>query len=337
MAEPLTFEPETVGVMTPQQQREALRSSVNQYIKVRQDLSQAAGRFDIGRFRREILPKLLSAYNDLRKDNPALLPIGARQVETLGKFENFANNPRAFLAKHKSQIMPRFFPGDPAKAEKSYQELLKASAELPSIMAGPVSGGLGHELGHQTIYQMDPEVSVQGTRPEGSKKATVAKTLDEALASWRGYQMAWKAWGQYGLPHKAWSAWMGFPTYAVGLTDAELQQLLEQLKKFDNKYKGIYEQARTAMFQYNEYVAPTLYNMPGPDWTEDEKKALERFLRTRGAPYRQWLPESGKSRHMKRQPYVLAPATPPTATMASLKLPLSKRILPLSKREGAIG
>jgi hypothetical protein len=105
----------------------------------------------------------------------------------------------------------------------------------------------------------------------------------------------------------------------------------------EGRYPGIGDQARKALYEYHKYVEPTMYNVPGADWTAKEKEALKRFLGSRGGIYRETLPEDEgrRLRHLRRQPYVKAPTEPSATAVASLLPPLSKRAWPpLSCREG---
>lgn len=325
-----TFEPEE---MTPW---ERAKHTSEQAVGIHKQIQQAGKNFDFNRFVREFANPLLEAYNAKAKAQG--LPQANRNwFQLLKTIDGHAAKPKDFYLKHRAILQPRMFPGDPAKAAKAYDLFVSGLHNLPLAVSGPVSGILSHEFGHGQTYRADPETPIAAQRPFGATTGREAERLvNEAVASYRGFQTAWKVWERYGIPRKAWGAWYGFPTYLRNITEPQFTEAMGRLKKMEDKYPGISDQVEKVLYQYGDYVEPVLYNIPGVDWTPEEKKALQRFLKERGAPYREKVPdEQTRLKHLRQQPYVKAPTAPPTSAVASLLLPLSKRARPpLSCREG---
>jgi len=336
MAGPFTFEPEVIAPSTPWEQVQHGRQRARDLHK---HLQKAVGGFSFAKFMKDFASPLVETYNaDAKKLG---LPLANKAwFKILQTADGGALAPKDFFVKHRAILQPRLYPGDPAKAAKAYDLLLGKMSALPRITSGPVSGELAHEFGHIRTDYSDPNVPAAAVGPMGKGKEfrpVVENAVNEAVASYRGFQTAWKTWGKFGIPKKAWGAWFGFPTYTDNMTQAQLGEVLRQLKAIESKYPGIEGQARKALYEYHKYVEPVMYNVPGADWTPEEKKALERFLKSRGGTYRETLPEDEKKRlrHMRSQPYVMAPATQPTSAVAGFFPPLSKRAWPpLSCREG---
>ena len=307
-----------------------------QAIGVHGHLGQAVGGFDFNRFIKEFANPLIEAYN--AKARSAGLPYADKKwLRLLKSLEGHAIKPKAFYVAHRATLQPRMFPGDLAKAAKAYDLFLTELDKMPTIISGPVSGILAHEFGHTQTHIGDPSAPVAAQRPSGAQRGQEEERfINEAVASFKGFQTAWKTWSRFGIPRKAWAAWYAFPTYTVNLSDAQYASAMRKLEGMGSKYPGIAEQVRKVLQEYDQYVLPVLYNVPGKDWTAKEKKALQRFLRSRGGAYKETLPkdESERLRHMKRQPYVMSPVAQPTSVVAGVELPFSKRALPLSKRKG---
>lgn len=320
-AEELTFAPEEVGL--PKTPWEKARASRGRAHEAYRHLQQAASKFDIEKFKREFVPKLLATYNEQAK-NAGLPSLKREWLDIAGKAKGGAKAPKEFFVKYRTKLQPRMFPGDPIRAQKAYDLLLKELDKAPYIMSGPISGILSHEMGHIRGYGEEPEVAIRSRKPMVGKelRPAVDTALNEAIASWNGFRAAWKAWGKYGIPHKAWSAWVGFPTYTSPMNEAQLKELINNLKKLDAKYPGISDQATKALYEYDKYIEPVLYNVPGFDWTDEEKAALKKFLKSRGGEYRETLPllPEHRLRHLKRQPYVVREQEYPTRVAS-----LSKR------------
>lgn len=336
MAKPLTFEPEVVAPPTPWEQVQLGRQRATE---VHRQLQKAVKGFDFRKFMSDFADPLINTYNEEAKRLG--YPLASREwFKVLRTADGGALAPKDFFAKHRAVLQPRLYPGDPAKASKAYDLLLTRLGSLPRITSGPISGELAHEFGHAGTYQGDPSVPAKGYGRLGAGKGerpTVDTAVSEAVASYRGFQNAWKAWSRFGIPRKAWGAWFGFPTYTEDMTEEQLGQVMRQLKAMEGKYPGIGEQARKALHEYHKYIEPVMYNVPGADWTPEERKALERFLKSRGGAYREELPEDDRERlrHLRRQPYVKAPSAPATSAVASRQFPLSKRsAFPFSCREG---
>lgn len=329
----MTFAPEEVKQLTP---AEKLKLSRERARKAHEHLQQAAPEFDFQRFKREFVPKLITAYN--QQARIANLPLfNPAWLDLLQQAKGGAAAPKDFYVKYRSGLQPKMFPGDPAKARKAYDTFLKELEKAPLVRSGPSSGMLSHESGHLRGYYEDPEAAIRSRRPRtpsGSgfmstpgAKPVMETAINEAVASYNGMKVAWKAWGKYGIPRKAWAAWSGFPTYTSRMTDRQVKTLMIRLKKMDDKYPGIYNQAYKAMYDFGRYVEPVLYNAPGIDWSPKEKAALKRFLKARGAPYREDLfhdvTDEERLRHMKRQPYVMREEEAPSRVASAF--PLSTR------------
>jgi len=316
---------------------ERAKYTTQQALGVHKQIQQAGGRFDFDRFVKEFANPLIEAYNVKAKAQG--LPTANRQwFKLLRTIEGRAAKPKDFYVKHRTTLQPQMFPGDPIKAAKAYDLFISELQNLPLAISGPVSGMLSHEFGHGQTYIADPSIPIASQRPKDVKTGQeVERLINEAVASYRGFQTAWKAWERYGIPRKAWGAWYGFPTYLTDMTEPQFTEALERLKGMESKYPGISEQVRKALYEYSKYIEPVMYNIPGQDWTNKEKEALKHFLKERKAPYRETVPdERMRLRHLRKQPYVQAPTTTqPTSAVASFLLPLSKRARPpLSYREG---
>lgn len=327
MAGPITFEPEEVRMPTPE---EKLQMGRERALESYRHLQTAAPGFDFARFKREFVPRLVAAYNRRAKAE-GLAPLNPAWLDLVQKARGGTAGPKQFYVQHRARLQPRMFPGDPAKAKRAYDLFLKEMEELPLVRSGPSSGMLSHESGHlQSFYEKDPETVIRSRRPrsgdEVGPKPPVETALNEAVASYRGFRMAWEAWKPFGIPRKAWGAWSGFPTYVANLSPAQLRQMLVSLKKMESKYPGIQNQARKALYEFADYVQPVLYNVPGKDWTDKEKAALKRFLKSRGGRYRETLPATSeeRQRHMKRQPYVMR-GQETGSRVAAVRPPLSIR------------
>jgi hypothetical protein len=322
------FEPET---LTPWEQAQ---HTSQQALSLHKQIQQVGKGFDFERFVREFANPLLEAYNSKAKAQG--LPLANRQwFQLLRSIKGKAVKPKDFYIKYRTTLQPRMFPGDLTKATKAYNVFLSELNNLPLAISGPVSGILAHEFGHGQTYLSDPSVPIAAQRPSGVKTGRkVERLINEAVASYKGFQTSWKAWERFGIPHKAWGAWYGFPTHLTDMTELQFVEAMKLLKGMEGKYPGISEQVRKVLQEYNKYVEPVMYNIPGQDWTAEEKIALQRFLKERGAPYRESVPdEQTRMRHLRRQPYVQAPTQQPTSVVAELLLPLSKRAqLPLSCR-----
>lgn len=325
-----TFEPEE---MTPW---ERAKHTSEQALGVHRQIQRAGKGFDFERFAREFATPLLEAYNAKAKAQG--LPLADRRwFRLLRAIEGHSAKPKDFYARHRATLQPRMFPGDPAKAAKAYDLFLSELQSIPLATSGPVSGMLSHEFGHGQTYGADPSAPMAAQRPSGATAGReVERLVNEAVASYRGFQTSWKAWGRYGIPRKAWGAWYGFPTYLSAMTEPQFTEAMRRLERMEGKYPGISDQVKKVLYQYGDYVEPTLYNIPGVDWTAGEKEALKRFLKERKAPYRETVPdERTRLRHLQRQPYVKAPTAPAGTAVAGSMPPLSKRALPpLSSREG---
>lgn len=323
------FSPEEIEKLERERSRE-------QAMGAHGHLGQAVGGFDFNRFVKEFANPLIEAYNAKARGS-GLPPADRKWLRLLKTLEGHARKPKDFYVANRAVLQPRMFPGDPAKAAKAYDLFLTELSRMPVITSGPVSGILAHEFGHTQTHIGDPSAPIAAQRPSGAESGREEERfINEAVASYKGYQTAWKAWSRFGIPRKAWAAWYAFPTYTANLSDAQYASAMRKLNGMEAKYPGIVGQVRRVLQEYDQYVLPTLYNIPGKDWTAEEKKALQRFLRSRGGAYRETLPEDEgeRLRHMKRQPYVMAPGTQPTSAVASAEPPFSKRALPLSKREG---
>lgn len=325
----MTFDPEEEArPLTPQ---EKLQSSRQQAMEAHKHLQQAAPGFDFKRFKREFVPKLIAAYNRRAKAF-GLPPLNPAWLDLLGRAKGGAAAPKDFYVLYRERLQPRIFPGDPAKAKKAYDLFLRELEKAPLIRSGPSSGMLSHETGHFRGYQTDPGAAIRSRRPrtltpkglisEPGAKPTMATAINEAIASYNGFKLAWEAWSKYGIPRKAWAAWSGFPTYTQGMSEPQVKELLRRLKKLNFRHPGIYKQARTALYEFQKYVEPVLYNVPGADWTDKEKAALKRFLKTRGGRYLEYLPfdEEERLRHMKRQPYVMREEEAPSRVASAFPL-----------------
>lgn len=326
----LAFEPEE---MTPW---ERAKHTTERVLGIHRQLQQAGKGFDFNRFVKEFANPLIEAYNTKAKAQD--LPIAdSKWFQLLKKIEGRAAKPKDFYVKNRAVLQPRIFPGDPAKATKAYDLFLSELHNLPLAISGPVSGILSHEFGHGQTYSADPSVPVAAQRPSGATTGReVERLINEAVASYKGFQTSWKAWERYGIPHKAWGAWYGFPTYLREMTEPQFTEAMKRLKGMEGKYPGISDQVRKALYEYDKYIEPVMYNIPGKDWPAEEKEALKRFLKERGAPYRETVPdERTRLRHLRQQPYVQAPTTTqPTSAIADFMPPLSKRTwLPLSRHE----
>jgi len=319
----LTFEPEA---MTPWERAEHAKE---QALAVHEQLRRAGGRFDFKRFMREFADPMIDAYNEKAKAQG--LPLASGDwFQILRAIEGHVVKPKDFYVKHRSALQPKLFPGDQVRAAKAYDMFLSELGNLPLVVSGPVSGMLSHEFGHGQTYGADPSAPIAAQRPSGSTTGKeVERLVNEAVASYRGFQTAWKAWGRFGIPRKAWGAWYGFPTYLTNMDERKLTEVLGRLKGMEGRYPGISEQVRKTLYEYDKYVEPVMYNIPGKDWSPKEKEALRRFLKERGAPYRETVPaEQTRLRHLRRQPYVLGPTSKPSSAVASLEPPLSKRAWP---------
>ncbi len=336
MAEILTFAPEPVSMPTDWERVQLNRARARE---VHRQLGRAVGGFNFALFMRDFAAPLVEEYNTDAKRLG--LPSASKDwFRVLRTADGGALAPKDFFVKHRARIQPRLFPGDQAKAGKAYDLLLAKLSKLPKITSGPISGELAHEFGHVRTFEASPEVasSVYGPKGEGKeKRPPVENAVNEALAIWQGFRQAWKAWSRFGMPHKAWGAWFGFPTYTHNMKENQLAKVLKRLKALESKYPGVEDQARKALFEYDKYVEPVMYNVPGADWTAAEREALKRWLKARGGAYRGTMPEdeSGRLKHLRRQPFVMAPQAPGGTAVASALPPLSKRaMIPLSSREG---
>jgi hypothetical protein len=330
MVEPFTFEPEVIKPSTPWEKVQHGRQRARDLYK---HLQKAVGGFSFAKFMSDFASPLVENYNvDAKKLG---LPLANKAwFKVLRNADGGALAPKDFFVKHRTILQPRLYPGDPIKATKSYNLLLNKMSALPRITSGPISGELAHEFGHIKTDYGDPSVPTAAFGPMDKSKEfrpVVENAVNEAVASYQGFQTAWKTWGKFGIPKKAWGAWFGFPTYTDNMTEAQLGEVLKRIKSIEGKYPGIEDQVRKALYEYHKYIEPVMYNVPGGDWTPTEKKALERFLKSRGGTYRETLPEDEKKRlrHMRSQPYVKAPTTTqPTSVMATFVPPLSKRAWP---------
>lgn len=328
MAAPITFEPEKVRMPTP---KEKLQMGREQALESHRHLQRAIPGFDFARFKREFVPRLVAAYNKRAKVE-GLVPLNPAWLDLVRRARGGAAGPKQFYVQHRARLQPRMFPGDPTKAKRAYDLFLKEMEKLPLVRSGPSSGMLSHESGHlQSFYEKDPETVIRSRRPrsggEVGSKPPFETALNEAVASYRGFRTAWEAWKPFGIPRKAWGAWSGFPTYAANLSATQLKRLMTALKRMEAKYPGIRNQAHKALYEFADYVQPVLYNVPGKDWTDEEKAALQRFLKRRGGRYRETLPATPEERqhHMRRQPYVMRDQEAPSSRVASARLPLSIR------------
>lgn len=318
----LPFEPETIKLPTPE---EKLQLSRQRAADIYRNLSQVAQAFDFKRFFRDFADPLVEIYNtDAKKLG---FPLATKDwFKILRIADGSAMAPKEFFEKYRSQIQPRLFTGDLKINSKAYDLFLSKLSNLPKITSGPVSGSLAHEFGHTWAYQAEPSVPIAYYSPvDIQQKPLVDKVVSEALASYMGFQKAWKAWQRFGIPKKAWGAWYGFPTYASELSQPQVVELFEKLKKLDSKYSGISDQAHKALYEYHKFIEPVMYNVAGEDWTPEEKIALKRFLESRGGSYKKTLPEGEKERlqHLRSQPYVAKPSMRPL--VAQVVVPFSKR------------
>jgi hypothetical protein len=320
-----TFQPEEVRAPTAW---EKIQLGKERAYKTFEHLQQASGGFDYRRFMTEFVPALMASYNKSAKAL-GLPPAKKEWFAVTRAMAGSASAPKEFYTKFRNRLQPRIFPGDIQKAKKAYDLLLDEMSKLPTVVGGPVSGVLSHEMGHVKTYYGDPSVAVKSEKPEpgyGGERPVLEIVVDEAVASYNGFRAAWNAWKKFGIPRKAWGAWAGFPSYIGRLSRAQVVQLFIHLKKIEDKYPGINFQARKALLDYDRYIEPTLYNIPGADWTPAEKKALQRFLKVRGGTYRGTMPATPEERlqHMKQQPYVMKTPTSETRR-ASEYFPLSVR------------
>jgi len=323
------FEPEE---MTPW---EKAKHTSEQALGVHRQVQLAGKGFDFNKFVMEFADPLLEAYNVKAKAQG--LPLADhRWFRLLKNIEGYAAKPKDFYLKHRATLQPRMFPGNPDKSAKAYDLFLSELQNLPLATSGPVSGMLSHEFGHGQTYGTDPSVPMAAQRPSGvTTGREVERLVNEAVASYRGFQTSWTAWERYGIPRKAWGAWYGFPTYLSTMTEPQFTEAMKRLEQLESRYPGISGQVKKVLYQYGDYVEPVIYNIPGKDWTANEKEALKRFLESRGGTYRESLPEEEMKRlqHLRRQPYVRLPTTPQTMSVAAPYPPLSKRAIPpLSRR-----
>lgn len=309
----MVFEPEEVRVPTPKEKAEF---AGRRALEIEESLLRAAPAFDVERFKREFLPALMRAYN--REARIQKLPEAKREWFRVSPKPERAGVggvlAKDFYRRNRGRLMPILFPGArPAEATKAYDLLLKKMEELPdvAVWAVPAGSTLGHELGHVTTYRREPELPSEALKHRKGRGSAVKSAINEAIASWRGFRTAWSAWKRFGIPRKAWGAWFGFPAYTAGMDAIQIDALMKALKRLDARYPGIYEQARKTLYEYDEYVTPVMHNIPGADWTREERKALQRFLKARGGRYRKTLPATPEERlrHMRRQPYVMAPGS----------------------------
>jgi hypothetical protein len=322
MAE-LTFAPEE---LTPW---ERAKHSREQALGVHKQIQQVGKGFDFNRFVKEFAEPLIESYNTEARTKG--LPLANRKwFALLRSIEGHAARPKDFYIRYRTRIQPQMFPGDPDKAAKAYDLFVSKLSNLPLATSGPVSGILSHEFGHSQTYIADPDIPIAATRPKGATTTTgktVERLLNEAVASYRGFWTSWKVWERHGIPHKAWGAWYGFPTYLTNMDENQFTEAMRRLRTMEGKYPGISDQVQKVLHEYDQYVEPVMYNIPGKDWTNDEKEALKRFLKIRGAPYRESVPEEKmRLKHLRQQPYVMTEPTrqPPTASASSF-FQLSKR------------
>jgi len=335
MTKPFSFEPELVKQPAPFEQAQLGSQRASE---VYRQLQIAAKGFDFRRFMEDFADPLINAYNVEAKKLG--YPTASREwFKILQTADGGAMAPKDFFVKHRALLQPRLFPGDPAKANEAFDLLLTRLGDLPKITSGPISGELAHEFGHVGTYQNDPNVPAGGYGRLGAGKESrpvVGTAISEAVASYRGFKDAWKAWERFGMPHKAWGAWFGFPTYMGNMTKEQLDEVFNRLKSMEGSYPGIVDQAYKALYEYHKFVEPVMYNVPGSDWTNEEKEALKRFLEDRGGHYIETLPEESVDRlkHLRKQPFVMKQDSGNAGKrLASLPLPLSKRVtIPISSR-----
>lgn len=331
MVKPITFEPEIVSQPTPMEQIQIGRQ---QSFDIFNNLQKSVNKFDLKQFINNFMLPLINTYNaDAKK--LGLPEAKSNWFEIIKTFGGGAWAQKDFFVKNRNMIQPAMFPGDQEKASKAYDLFLKEIDTIPHVVSGPISGTLSHELGHVQTYLTDPNIPSASIGPfdkDKSARPKVEKIINEAVASWQGFQKAWKTWEQYGIPHKAWGAWVGFPTYTKEITELQLSDLFNKLKTLETKYPGIEDQVKKVLFEYRSYVEPVMYNIPGKDWTEDEKVSLKRFLESHGGVYKETLPEDEKEKlqHMKKQPFVMS--TPIEHKISSFPFSKRKRI-PFSRRE----
>jgi hypothetical protein len=328
--EVMTFAPEPVGFSTPQERAQRSHKLMEE---TGTHLEEASKGFSIAKFTKDFAEPLMNAYNARAKQRG--LPLATKEwFEIFGQLESSKSGlgqikpPRAFLIANRNTLQKQLFPNNP-KAAEAYDVLIDL-ANLPQISSLPVSGVLGHEFGHSETAYQDPKTQVKSYGPKGGKRPDLEHVVNEAVASFRGFQMAWKTWSRFGIPRKAWGTWVGFPQYANTLGVERLPELIAKLKTMESAYPGISSQAYKVVYHYDDYVKPVMYNVPGKDWTPKERLALKRFLESRGGVYRDTLPEDADEqlKHMRSQPYVKAPTTTPTSAVADFLPPLSKRAWP---------
>jgi len=324
------FEPEEIRMSYPWE-----RGAVSAEQAVRQQ-SLAEKKFR-RLFISEFIPLAISSWNaDAKRLG---LPPASRKWFLIGSGRN-ATLPLPIFERHRAVFMPKMFPDiSPKEANRAYDMLLAKmrKAWKHFIESNPTAGILLHEMGHAETGFRNPELSFR--HPERGKVKHYPTIINEAVASWHGFKRAWKLWSRWGIPRKAWGAWTGFPTYMSRLAPEQVDHLMVELERLDAKYPGLSDMARKVAYQYDEYVRPVLYNVPGKDWTDAEKKALRKWVEERGGKYREYLPKSEKERlrHLKSQPYVRKKKEPTGTAVASADMPLFRRAwLPLSRRAGDV-
>lgn len=296
----MTFAPEEVKKSHPWQ-----TSSREAFEAIREQKETMKRNFKL--FQQEFVPVFIKSYNKMaEKEN--IPKLNSKWLQLKPELVAKSGGPREFYVKHRNQLEQKLFPGDPKVAKKAYDMFLEKLEKLPLIRVGPASPFLGHESGHVQTFWTDPQEVIKSRRESfTSPKPPMKTAINEAIASYRGFKIAWNAWKKWGIPKKAWGAWAGFPTYVRDFTPEEVKILFENLKKLENKAPGITNMAYKALYNYGDYVKPTLYNVPGKDWTEQEKIYLQRWLKERSGQYKEQVPGTYEERrqHLLKQPYVL--------------------------------
>lgn len=297
---------------------EKAQKSKERTIRIHEDIQAVAPRFNLQLFEKEIVPKVIEEYNkEAKKMNLQQLPFDNKTYTKwlfLGRHGQSAMRPSLdYYTQNKEVLKKKMFPdSNPNVAEQAFNLYLNTLKRFPQIGTGPISGGFSHEMGHASGYQKDPSATMEATIPVGEegvgKGSNINIAINEAIASWNGFNLLWKTWKQYGIPRKAWGAWYGFPSYIGDMSKEEFKQFINKIKDLsETKYPSLYYQVSKVLYEYDKYVEPTMYNIPGADWTEKEKENLKRFLEQRGGKYLEMVPEDRreKVRHLQQQPYVM--------------------------------